>query len=343
MEVRKPLPDVGATPGALAAPRLILALITTMASVACAGEPLPRQADRETTPGLVVASLASPGAVVYVARGTVAEEFQFNATVDVADRTEVAAPMTGLILGQLPSRGAQYLSGEPVFSMAPTVEMRAAAAELEAALLAMELGVGDPERVAAATQRAEELGLPTDDRALEPLPESFVVEAPISGTVLASHIPEGGQANQGDIVVELGNTEDLVVTAEVPPEVADLVDEGTEVIVVTRDGRGAPVEGVVGRIEEPEEEGATERTLVIDLATDVFEYQTGVRVSILGTTREDVMWLPPEAIRSHDGTTFVIVVEGERQRRVEVELGVQTDQQVEVTGPLTLGETVAVP
>ena len=172
-----------------------------LALTACGNEAVPRQADRDPGPSLTVTPLGSPGEVVYVTQGTVAEEFQFNGTVDVVDRVGVAAPITGIINGQLPDRGLQVASGDPLFSMTPHVEIRAAAAELEAALLARELGIGDPDqleaRIAAAIQRAEELGLPTDARAMEPMPDQILVTAPISGTVLVSHHQEAGQATQG--------------------------------------------------------------------------------------------------------------------------------------------------
>ena len=135
-----------------------------------------------------------------------------------------------------------------------------------------------------------------------------------------------------------------MVTLDVPTAVADHVDVGSDVIIVTRDGRGAPVEGTVSSIKEPDESGTgDETTLLIALGIDVFEYQSGVRVSITGSSRDDVLWLPPEAIRSHDGKEFVIVVEGEGQRRVEVELGIQTENQVELSGDLAPGDAVAVP
>lgn len=330
--------------------RLLLAMVIPLALGACSNGTLPRQADRAVSQGLAVAQLDSPGEVAYVALGTVAEEFRFNATVDVVDRVGVAAPIAGNVNGPLPTRGTQVARGDVLFSMAPSVEMKAAAAELEAALLARQLGIGDVDRlearVAAATHRAEELGLPTDGRALEPFPEEIIVEAPVSGTVLVAHPPEGGQAVQGDILVELGDIAELLVTLSVSSEMAQLVEVGSSVVVATRDGRGEPVDGTVSSIEEPEEaeaENANEVRLAIELESDPFEYGTGVRVAITGVAHQNVLWLPPQVIRSHDGKTFIIVVEGETARRVEVVVGVQTEEQVEVSGLLVEGQKVVGP
>lgn len=327
----------------------MVTLAAAMALVACADDVVPRQADRDTSQGLTVAQLDSPGDVAYVARGTVAEELRFNATVDVIDRQAVPAPITGAISGPLPTRGTQVTAGDALFAMAPSPELRAIAAQLEAALLARQLGIGDADRLEArvqvATARAEEAGLPTDDRALLPLADEILVEAPISGTVLVSHPPEGGLATQGDILVELGDTSDLIVAMSLPSEAGEHVAVDSRVIVATRDGRGEPVEGTVISIEAPEEpEGESGDVFVaIDLDDDLFEYGTGVRVAITGASREDVLWLPPEAIRGFNGSSFVIVVEGGETRRVDVEVGVTTEDQVEVTGSLAVGDQVVGP
>ena len=315
----------------------------------CSSEVAPRQADRETSPGLVVAPLDSPGAVAYVARGTVSEEFFFNASVEVVDRVGVAAPISGTLEEPLPQRDTEVAEGDVLFVLVPTIEMQAAATELEAALLALEKGNGDQAelegRVAAATQRAEELGLPTDERALEPLPAEFVTQAPTSGTVLETHHPIEGQATQGDILVELGDTADLVVTVSVPQDVAALVEVGTPVLVANRDGRGEPVSGTVASVAELEEgaEADAEVTITIELDTDSFEYGTRVRVAITGVSHEDVLWLPPEVVRSYDGQPFVVVEYEGEQKRVNVLLGAQTEEQVEVHGLLYEGDKVIGP
>ncbi|HEY6627533.1 MAG TPA: efflux RND transporter periplasmic adaptor subunit [Acidimicrobiia bacterium] len=329
--------------------RLLLAAACVLLVAGCSSEVAPRQADRETTPGLVVVPLDSPGTVAYVARGTVSEEFFFNADVGVEDREGVAAPISGTLIGPLPQRGTVVVAGDVLFVMAPTLEMQAAAAELEAALLALEMGNGDQAdleaRVAAASQVAEELGLPTDEQALQPLPKEFVTEAPTSGTVLETHPPIEGIAAQGDVLIELGDTEDLVVNVSVPPDIAELVEVGSPVLVATRDGRGEPVNGVVASIQEPEEgaEADAEVTITVELETDAFEYGTRVRVAITGVSHEDVLWLPPEVIRSHDGQTFVIVEDEDDQKRVNVLLGAQTEEQVEVRGLLYEGDKVIGP
>lgn len=325
---------------------MVLAAAITIA--ACAEPALPRQAPRTTTPGLEVAPVASPGETFQVQRGPVVEEFLYNGNVDVRERTIVSSPVGGIVVGDLPERGAVVEAGDELFAVAPTAEIRAAAAELEAALLARELGRGDPAEVAARVEAAEaraiELGLPVGEEATVPLPESVTVTAPVDGTVIALFRPEDGLIAAGQQVLDLGDPDELVVTVGVSEDEAATFEEGTEVAVATRDGRGDPVGGTVASVILPDEESVDdEATIVVEIDDDAFEYGTPVRVSIPGSSRNDVFWLPPEALRSHDGQYFVVIVDGSNRWRSDIEIGLATAERVEIASGVRAGQTVVGP
>jgi multidrug efflux pump subunit AcrA (membrane-fusion protein) len=56
-----------------------------------------------------------------------------------------------------------------------------------------------------------------------------------------------------------------------------------------------------------------------------------------------VLWLPPEAIRAIGGRTFVVIPSGSDEQRVDVKLGVQTQERVEITAGLAEGQSVIGP
>jgi hypothetical protein len=58
---------------------------------------------------------------------------------------------------------------------------------------------------------------------------------------------------------------------------------------------------------------------------------------------EDALLLHPATIRSFRGRDFVIVQEGDRQRRVDVQIGLETDDRVQVIGDLHEGDQVVGP
>ena len=300
------------------------------------------------SPGLAVAELLDPGEVAYVARGTVAAEYRFNGEVSSLSLTDLAAPIDGLLTERLPERGTVVEQGEMVITLTPTPEVRAAAAELEAALLARRLGAGDPSqlesRVATATIRAEELGLPVGEEADLPLAETVAITAPIAGTVLDTYPPDEGVASRGESLAVIGDVADLVVVLSLATDQAQQIPVGATAIVASGDGRGDPALVTVASNERSQEDDNEDQSLIIlEMPAGVFEYGERVRVVINGPARENVLWLPPQVIRSYDGKTFVLVVEGDVARRVDVVLGVQTAERVEVSGFLAEAEQVVGP
>jgi len=63
-------------------------------------------------------------------------------------------------------------------------------------------------------------------------------------------------------------------------------------------------------------------------------------ITVILQQRRNVLWLPPQAIRTFQGRQFVVVQEGDRQRRVDVELGIQSQDKVEITSGLKEGQKV---
>ena len=178
--------------------------------------------------------------VFAVRRGAVTQEVLFDGVVDVADKISVTAPLDGVVIGPLPPPGTFVDVGDVLFEMTPTIEVRLAAAELEAALLAQDAGLGDPDavaaRVAVAMEVATSYGLPVGEEALQPLPDPIQVLSPISGTVVRSAPPQGEQI-RGRRILEIGNTSLLVVRADLDEEVAGLIRIGQEVVL---GGAGSP-------------------------------------------------------------------------------------------------------
>jgi multidrug efflux pump subunit AcrA (membrane-fusion protein) len=56
--------------------------------------------------------------------------------------------------------------------------------------------------------------------------------------------------------------------------------------------------------------------------------------------KEDVLWLPPQAIRTFDGRRFAVIQDGDVQRRVDVSVGIQTADRVEIVEGLTADQVV---
>jgi multidrug efflux pump subunit AcrA (membrane-fusion protein) len=59
--------------------------------------------------------------------------------------------------------------------------------------------------------------------------------------------------------------------------------------------------------------------------------------------KDKVLWIPLPALRTFQGKDFVLVVEGEVQRRVTVTVGIRSEDHVEVLSGLTAGQIVVGP
>jgi multidrug efflux pump subunit AcrA (membrane-fusion protein) len=65
-----------------------------------------------------------------------------------------------------------------------------------------------------------------------------------------------------------------------------------------------------------------------------------VKVIVVLEEKIDALWLPPAAIRTFAGRKFVVVEEEGRQRRVDITVGIESAERVEITDGLQEGEVV---
>jgi multidrug efflux pump subunit AcrA (membrane-fusion protein) len=68
-----------------------------------------------------------------------------------------------------------------------------------------------------------------------------------------------------------------------------------------------------------------------------------VRVVVHLEQRENVLWLPPRAVRTFQGFDYVMIQDGDIQRRVDVTLGLKSDDRVEILEGLFAGQPVIGP
>jgi multidrug efflux pump subunit AcrA (membrane-fusion protein) len=68
-----------------------------------------------------------------------------------------------------------------------------------------------------------------------------------------------------------------------------------------------------------------------------------VRVTVVLERKDDALWLPPAAIRTFEGRRFVIVQEGAGQRQVDVTVGIESEDRVEIVDGLEEGQVAIGP
>lgn len=68
-----------------------------------------------------------------------------------------------------------------------------------------------------------------------------------------------------------------------------------------------------------------------------------VQITVQSDVHEDTLFVDPMGVRRFAGRTFVVLQEGERQRRVDVKVGLENSEQVEILAGLKEGDVVVSP
>jgi multidrug efflux pump subunit AcrA (membrane-fusion protein) len=217
--------------------------------------------------------------------------------------------------------------------------------DVELAQLALdELAAGVDPALLAEMEHAQ---LRLDE--LDALVASTRLLSPVSGTVVR-------------MVVEVGNN---VIGGETAAAVADLTNLEVESLVRDVDLRemveGMPAEmnfasqpGSVydviltalpppyGTAENLEE--STARFAFADPA-DIADFETGdlVVLDLILAQHDETLWLPPAAVRDFQGRNFVVIQDGDTQRRVDVQLGIQSSSRIEIVEGVEEGNVVVGP
>ena len=198
--------------------------------------------------------------------------------------------------------------------------------------------------LAIEVQRAQQV--------LDWLEESTRIVAPVDGEVISLSLYPGRPVEPFRTVIVIADPSAVEVSASLSIDQLRDITEGQEVTVFLSASPDRTWTGAVRRLPYPygtggsiESPAGVDNSTRISLGGDVDEVKLGdlVRVTIVLQEKDDALWLPPDAVRVFQGREFVIVQEGERQRRVDVELGIKGQDRVEILKGLREGQVVVAP
>ncbi len=215
----------------------------------------------------------------------------------------------------------------------------------EAALARSRLGLESAEQnTLDAEQRALDDAMLDLEQAQRKVDAGRVI-APRDGTIVALAIGEGDMVDAYEPVLELADLSRLEVAAELSAEQMRELAEGqpAELSLISRPD--VVISGTIRLMPAPYGSGGSGAVAEQDRTTR-FSLDDGdagweaaggipdpgavVKIRVVIERKEDVLWLPPEAIRSFEGRSFVVVREGDRERRVPVRTGIETEERVEI-------------
>jgi RND family efflux transporter MFP subunit len=174
--------------------------------------------------------------------------------------------------------------------------------------------------------------------------------APFDGQVLALSISEGHEVEAYTPALILIDPSELEVRAELTDTDLRNLSEGMPVTATPSGQPGQAIPGYILTLPYPYGGGGQSgsstdivSTRVVLESTDMAdELALGDRVDIVVVLeqKDDVLWLPAQAIRNFEGRKFVVVQDGAAQMRKDVKTGIEGDGRVEIVEGLEEGQTV---
>lgn len=180
--------------------------------------------------------------------------------------------------------------------------------------------------------------------------ESQII-APFDGQLLSISLTPGQAVDAYKPIATLADVENLEVSADlISTQLEDLV-EGMNASIILVSRPGVTLQGAVRQLPYPYGSGGRGNTVEdmdkstrISIAEDSddggFALGDLVRVNVELERKNDVLWVPPQALRVFDGRRFAVLQDGDVQRRVDVEVGIQTPDRVEIESGLEEGQVV---
>jgi RND family efflux transporter MFP subunit len=174
--------------------------------------------------------------------------------------------------------------------------------------------------------------------------------APFDGTVLSLGVTDGKGVEAYNIYAVVADLTLLEISADLSSSDTIDLEEGMMVTAVLANRPGEKYSGIIRRLPyfgastSGEDDDKTTR-IALDINLDEAGLEVGdlMRITVILEQKDNVLWLPPQAIRTFEGREFVVVQEGEYQARVDVKIGIEAEDRVEILEGLEEGQVVIGP
>lgn len=165
--------------------------------------------------------------------------------------------------------------------------------------------------------------------------------APIDGEVLEITIQPGDSVQAYSAVITIGRSEPKEAVASIPIGDAQRLSIGLVGICQVLNMPETAVQCAVRQI--PLSASDADQTTRVAASLDNVPAGQLIEITMPVDVREDVLWLPPAAIRTFQNRTFVVIQTADGPRSVDVMLGLETDERVEIISGVNEGDIVEGP
>jgi multidrug efflux pump subunit AcrA (membrane-fusion protein) len=197
-------------------------------------------------------------------------------------------------------------------------------------------GAGDPEGQQAV--RGAQLSI---DQINADIARSSLY-SPIDGTVLEVNIQPGDAVEPFTAVIVVGLLEPHEVIASIAFGDTQRLSVGLGGTCNVLNRPETAVQCVIRQLPLSARD-ADQTTRVAASLEEVAADQSVVEAQMPLEVRENVLWLPPVVIRTFQNRTFVVLQTPDGPRSVDVQIGLQTDERVEIISGVNEGDVIEAP
>ena len=280
-------------------------------------------------------------------------DLEYNNLMEAKERYEAAVAQAELALSQAEAQVTQ--AEENLRQAKAKLSELLAAGTVEEAEAAVEQAQKDYEQaIADADPDSFNLRLlaldleqaKLDIQDLEDQIASAQLVAPFDGQVLSLNVKAGDTVAAYDALGVVADPAKLEITAELSSDELSLMALEQQARITLRNRPGETFDGAVRQLPYPYggttidtgDDTAAHIEITGEVTLTVGELAT---VSIILQQKENVLWLPPAAIRTYQGRNFVVVQNADgTQKRVDVLLGITTDERDEIVSGLSQGQII---
>ena len=162
--------------------------------------------------------------------------------------------------------------------------------------------------------------------------------SPIDGVVLEVNIAPGNQAEAFQTVIVVGLPEPKEAVASLPIGDAQRLSVGMVGVCQVLNEPDSAVQCVVRQI--PLSSRDADQTTRVAASFDEVPTNQLIEIQMPLQVRENVLWLPPAAIRTFQNRTFVVLQTPDGPRSVDVQIGLRTDERVEIISGVNEGDVI---
>jgi macrolide-specific efflux system membrane fusion protein len=254
-----------------------------------------------------------------VQKSSIAVTILSTGTVQPENRLEIKPPIPGRVETVLVKEGQTVKKGQILAWMSSSER---------AALLDAARAEG-----AAEVKRWSELYRPTP------------VIAPIDGTIILRTVESGQTFASTDSILSMSDR--LTVKAQVDEtDIAQIkLNEQAEIVL-----DAYSTQKILGKVDKISYDAKTvnnvttyEVDVLPDKTPEFMRSGMTANVTFFISNKADILVVPNQALKNSNGTTTVMIKNGDRRVERELELGISDGKQTEVISGLTAGEIVLIP